>query len=486
MYNSKIKKILIANRAVPAVRILHTCRDRKIKTVAVYSTPDRLAQHVTMADTAIHIGEAPPRESYLNINRIVSAAIESGADAVHPGWGFLAENEHFAKEVINAGLTWIGPSPEVIRAMGDKREAKRIAAEADVPLIPGINDVTDPEAIKFWMKENNINYPIMIKSSASGGGKGMLKVESDDKIKSAIYKVQSEGMKFFGDDSILIEKYIERGRHLEVQIVADQHGNMLHLLERECTIQRRNQKIIEEAPAPTLDDELRQQLYSAAIRLMKRIEYTSAGTVEFLFDSKTRQFYFLEVNTRLQVEHGTTELLTGLDIVALMIDIASGKTLPFKQSQIHPNRWALEARLNAEDPVTFNPSYGTLTRLFSPQGPAVRISPGYYEGAEIPPYYDSLIMLIKATGADREDAIRVLDRSISRNLRIEGVKTLAPLLLSIIRHPKFIAGEYSTRFIEENMEELVSMFKEKDSEDELIKIARYVAEVSALGTPKWI
>ncbi len=486
METRKIEKILVANRAVPAVRILHTCRDRKIKTVAVYSTPDRLAQHVIMADTAVHIGEAPPRESYLNIDRIVHAALESGADAVHPGWGFLAENPHFAQAVINAGLAWIGPPPEVIRVMGDKREAKRMAAAAEVPLIPGIEDVTDPEAIKAWMKKENIPYPLMIKSSVSGGGKGMLKVEHDDEIEPAIDRVRSEGMKFFGDDSILIEQYIERGRHLEVQIVADQHGNILHLFERECTIQRRNQKIIEEAPAPTLDDDLRQQLYAAALRLMKTINYSSAGTVEFLFDTRTRRYYFLEVNTRLQVEHGITELLTGLDIVALMIDIARGKPLPLTQSQVRPNRWALEVRLNAEDPVTFNPSYGTLTRLFSPQGPAVRISPGYYEGAEIPPFYDSLIMLIKATGVDREGAIRVMDRSISRNLRIEGVKTLAPLLLSIIRHPKFIAGEYSTRFIEENMEELVSMFKEKDSEDELLKIARYVAEVSALGTPKWI
>lgn len=482
----KIEKILVANRTVPAVRILHTCRDRKIGTVAVYSTPDRLAQHVMMADVAVHIGEAPPRDSYLNIERIIDASLKTGADAVHPGWGFLSENEKFASAVVDSGLIWIGPSPEVIRVMGDKREAKRIAAEADIPLIPGINDETDPEAIKDWMKRENIVYPLMIKSSASGGGKGMLKVENEGQIKPALDQVRSEGMKFFDDDSVLIEKYIERGRHLEVQIVADEDGSIVHLFERECTIQRRNQKIIEEAPAPTLDDELRQQLYAAAIRLMKRINYTSAGTVEFLFDSKSRQFYFLEVNTRLQVEHGITELLTGLDIVALMIDIAMGKPLPIKQSQVHPNRWALEARLNAEDPVTFSPSYGTLTRLFSPQGPAVRISPGYYEGADIPPYYDSLIMLIKATGVNRDGAIRVLDRSISRNLRIEGVKTLAPLLLSIIRHPKFIAGEYSTRFLEENMEELVSKFKEKDNEDEMRKIARYVAEVSALGTPKWI
>ncbi len=481
-----IKKILVANRAVPAVRIMHTCRDRKIKTVAVYSTPDRLAQHVSMADSAVHIGDAPPRDSYLNIDKIIRAAKDSGADAVHPGWGFLSENEEFASRVMEAGLTWIGPSPGVIRAMGDKIEAKRIAAEVDVPLIPGINDVVEPDKIIRWMKEENVTYPLMIKSSASGGGKGMLKVDSDEGLQAALDQVRSEGLKYFGNDSVLIEKYIERGRHIEVQIVADKFGSVVHLFERECTIQRRNQKIIEEAPAPTLNDQLRQKFYETAVRLMKKINYTSAGTVEFLYDSKTGRFYFLEVNTRLQVEHGITELLTGLDIVGIMIDVAMGKPLPFDQSEVRSNRWALEARLNAEDPISFNPSYGTLTRLFSPQGPAVRISPGYYEGAEIPPFYDSLIMLIKATGKDRADAIRVMDRSISRNLRIEGVKTLAPLLLSIIRHPKFIDGRYSTRFIEEHMDELVSMFKEKDSEDEILKIARYVAERSALGDPKWI
>jgi acetyl/propionyl-CoA carboxylase alpha subunit len=482
----KIEKVLVANRGVPAVRIMHTCRDRKIKTAAVYSTPDRLAHHVVMADTAYHIGDAPPGDSYLNIDKIIRAALQANADAVHPGWGFLAENDLFARRVQEAGLVWIGPPPEVIRAVGDKIESKKMAVHCAIPVIPGISNITGEAEIVKWMEQESIDFPIMIKASASGGGKGMLKVENRTQIPEVLTRVKSEGARFFGDDTLLVEKYIERGRHIEVQIVADFHGHLVHLYERECTIQRRNQKIIEEAPSPTLDEELREELCSAALKLMRKIGYVSAGTVEFLFDSAHRKYYFLEVNARLQVEHGITELVTGLDIVGIMIDVAAGKPLAFQQSDIRPNRWALEVRLNAEDPRTFSPSFGTISRLYSPQGPAVRLSPGYYEGAEIPPYYDSLIMLLMATGADREDAIRVMDRAISKNLRIEGVKTLIPLLLSIIRHPKFIAGEFSTRFIEEHLDELISMFIEKESEDEMLKIARYVAEISALGTPKWI
>lgn len=482
----KINKILIANRGVTAVRIMHTCRDRKIPTTAVYSTPDRLAHHVFMADSAIHIGEAPPLESYLNMEKMIAAAIQSKSDAIHPGWGFLAENPVFAKMVQDAGLIWIGPSPEVIKSLGDKIQAKKLAQKANVPTIPGIINVTNTEQIKKWMKKENIRYPIMIKAVAGGGGKGMVKVSSEDELARAFQQARSEALKAFGDERVLVEKYIELGRHIEVQVVADEYGNVVHLYERECTIQRRNQKIIEEAPSPSINEDLRREICFTAVRLMREIGYTSAGTVEFLFDSSTRKFYFLEVNTRLQVEHGITELITGLDIVGIMIDVAMKKKLAFKQSDIMPNRWALEVRMNAEDPKTFSPSFGKITRLQVPQGPGVRIATGVYEGADIPPYYDSLFMLVITAGVDREDAIRVMDRALSRNLRVEGVKTLAPLLLSIIRHPAFIAGEYSTRFIEEHMDELISMFKEKNSEDEVLKIARYVAEISALGPQKWM
>lgn len=482
----EIKKILIANRGVTAVRIMHTCRDRKIPTTAVYSTPDRLAHHVFMADFAVHIGEAPPAESYLNMEKMIAAALQSGSDAIHPGWGFLAENHKFAQMVIDAGLTWIGPPPQVIEALGDKIQAKNLAQKASVPTIPGIIDVMNVDQIKKWMKQDKVSFPIMIKAVAGGGGRGMVKVEDKGQLVQAFAQARSEALKSFGDDRVLVEKYIERGRHIEVQVVGDEDGNIVHLYERECTIQRRNQKIIEEAPSPSIDDDLRREICFTATRLMREIGYTSAGTVEFIFDSNTKRYYFLEVNTRLQVEHGITELITGLDIVGIMIDVAMGKKLPFKQADIHPNRWALEVRLNAEDPRNFSPSFGTITRLQVPQGPAVRIAAGAYEGADIPPYYDSLFMLLMTAGADRSDAIRVMDRSLSRNLRVEGVRTLAPLLLSIIRHPGFKAGEFSTRFIEENMEDLVARFKEKNSEDEVLKIARYVAEISALGPQAWM
>lgn len=482
----EIQKILIANRGVPAVRIMHTCRDRKIPTTAVYSAPDRLAHHVFMADAAVNIGEAPPAESYLNMEKLIRAARQSGSDAIHPGWGFLAENEVFAQKVTDAGLTWIGPSPQVIRMMGDKIQAKVLAEKANVPTIPGISNVTDVEQIRKWMDSAKVAFPIMIKAAAGGGGKGMVKVENHDQMAQAFAQARSEARKSFGDETVLVEKYIERGRHIEVQIVADQHGNVVHLFERECTIQRRNQKIIEEAPSPSLDAALRQEICSTATRLMREIGYTTAGTVEFIFDSATKKFYFLEVNTRLQVEHGITELITGLDVVGIMIDVAQGKKLPFTQSDIRPNRWALEVRLNAEDPKTFSPSFGTITRLQVPMGPNVRVASGAYEGADIPPYYDSLFMLLMTAGADRKDALRVMDRSLGRNLRVEGVKTLQPLLLSIIRHPSFIEGDFSTRFIEEHMDQLVSMFRDHDSEDEVLKIARYVAEISALGPQKWM
>jgi acetyl/propionyl-CoA carboxylase alpha subunit len=482
----EIKKILIANRGVTAVRIIHTCRDRKIPTTAVYSTPDRLAHHVFMADSAVHIGEAPPVESYLNMEKMIAAAIQSRSDAVHPGWGFLAENHTFAQMVIDAGLQWIGPPPKVIEALGDKIQAKYLAKKANVPTIPGIIDVMSVDQITKWMKHDRVTFPIMIKAVAGGGGRGMVKVEHKNQLVQSFAQARSEALKSFGDDRVLVEKYIERGRHIEVQVVGDDEGNIVHLYERECTIQRRNQKIIEEAPSPSIDDDLRREICFTATRLMREIGYTSAGTVEFIFDSTTKKYYFLEVNTRLQVEHGITELITGLDIVGIMIDVATGKKLPFKQTDIHPNRWALEVRLNAEDPRNFSPSFGTITRLQVPQGPGVRIASGAYEGADIPPYYDSLFMLLITAGADRADAIRVMDRTLSRNLRVEGVKTLAPLLLSIIRHPAFKAGEFSTRFIEENMEDLISMFKEKNSEDEVLKIARYVAKISALGPQPWM
>lgn len=482
----KIKKVLIANRGVPAVRIMNTCRDKKIKSVAIYSTPDRLAYHVFLADEAVHIGEAPPQESYLNMEKIIEVALKKGCDAIHPGWGFLAENPDFAEMVESAGLIWVGPPPKVIRLMGDKIRAKKIAQRANIPTIPALLKINTIEDVLKWMEEEEIEFPIMIKAAAGGGGKGMVRVDRKEAIPLALEKAKSEARKAFGDDTIFVEKYIQKGRHIEVQICADKYGNIVHLYERECTIQRRNQKILEEAPSPSINDDLRQEICFTAIRLMREIEYYSAGTVEFLLDPQTKKFYFLEVNTRLQVEHGITELATGLDIVSLMFDIAEGNKLPFSQEDIFPNRHAIEVRINAEDPKNFNPSFGTITRLEIPQGPGIRVSSGVYEGAEVPPYYDSLIMLVMAAGADREEAIRVMDRALSRGLRVEGIKTTAPLLLSIIRHPEFIKGNYSTRFIDEHYHELLAMFKEKTPEDEVLKIAQYIAEISALGPQSWM
>ncbi len=482
----KIKRMLIANRGVPAVRIIHTCRDRGIPTVAIYSTPDRLAHHVMMADKAVHIGEAPPAESYLNMEKIIDAALETKSDAVNPGWGFLAENADFAQMVIDSGLKWVGPNPKVIRIMGDKIEAKRLAQKANVPTIPGISDVQDVDQITQWMDAEGVEYPIIIKAAAGGGGKGMVKVADAAELPMALAQAKSEAKKSFGSDVLLAEKYIERGRHIEVQIVSDNFGNVFHLFERECTLQRRNQKIIEEAPSPSIDENIRHEICFTAVRLMREIAYNTAGTVEFIFDSSTKKFYFLEVNTRLQVEHGVTELITGLDIVGLMIDVVEGSELALKQENIHMNRWALEVRVNAEDPKTFSPSFGTITRLQVPTGPGVRVATGVYEGADIPPYYDSLVMLLMTSGRTRDGAIKVMDRTLSRNFRAEGVKTLAPLLLSIIRHEAFKRGEFSTRFIEAHLDELVSTFRETDSQDEVLKIAKYVAEITALGPQEWM
>lgn len=481
-----IQKVLVANRGVPAVRIMHTCRDRKIATTAVYSTPDRLAHHVYMADSAVYIGEAPPAQSYLNGERIIEAAHASKADAIHPGWGFLSENPEFAQNVIDEGFLWIGPPPGVIKMLGDKIQAKKIAQKASVPVIPGISPVDDVKDINEWMEKKSVAFPIIIKAAAGGGGKGMVRVDGEGELVNAFNQAQSEAFKSFGDKRVMAEKYIEHGRHIEVQIVADMYGSVVHLFERECTLQRRHQKIIEEAPSPSLRDDLRREICFAAVRIMREVRYVSAGTVEFIFDAPNREFYFLEVNTRLQVEHGITELITGVDIVGMMLDIAMGKELNVKQSDIRPNRWALEVRLNAENPKNFNPSFGKITRLLVPQGPGVRIASGVYEGADIPPYYDSLIMLLITAGVDRDDAIRVMDRALGRNLRIEGVKTLAPLLLALIRHPAFAAGEFSTHFIEAHMEELIAAFRDRNSEDEVLKVAQYVAEISALGPQKWM
>jgi acetyl-CoA carboxylase biotin carboxylase subunit/propionyl-CoA carboxylase alpha chain len=465
---------------------MHTCRDRKIPTTAVYSTPDRLGHHVFMADKTVHIGEAPPVESYLNMERILQAAEETGANAIHPGWGFLAENAAFARMVMDAGLIWVGPPPEVIEGMGDKSRAREVAIKAGVPVIPGTDKVESAADALKWMDEARVDYPIMVKAVAGGGGRGLVRVNREEELEQAISQASSEAEKAFGNGALILEKFIKDAKHIEVQVIADQEGNTFHLYERECTIQRRNQKVLEEAPSPSLSEELRQEICTQAVNLTKAMSYYSVGTVEFIFDTATRKFYFLEVNTRLQVEHGITELTTGYDLVSLMIDVADGKPLGISQDDIKPNRWAMEARLNAEDPETLAPSFGRIRRLRTPEGPNVRVASGIYQGASVPPYYDSLLMLIMTAGHDREDALNVMDRALGRSLRVEGVKTLKPLLISIIRHQAFRSGDFSTRFIDDNIHELITTFREPTAEDELLKIAQYLAEVSALGPRSWI
>ncbi|MGD8353697.1 MAG: biotin carboxylase N-terminal domain-containing protein [Pseudomonadota bacterium] len=465
---------------------MHTCRDLKIPTTAVYSTPDRLGHHVFMADKTVHIGEAPPVESYLNMERLIQAAEETGSNAIHPGWGFLAENAAFAHMVMDAGLIWVGPPPEVIEGMGDKAQARQMAIKAGVPVIPGTENVTTASDARKWMEEADVDFPIMVKAVAGGGGRGLVRVNRAEELEMAISQASSEAEKSFGSGALILEKFIEDAKHIEVQVLADKSGNTLHLYERECTIQRRNQKVLEEAPSPSLSEELRHEICTQAVNLTRAMNYFSVGTVEFILDSATGKFYFLEVNTRLQVEHGITEITTGYDLVGLMLDVADGKTLDLTQDDIKPNRWAIEARLNAEDPETLAPSFGRIRRLRTPEGPNVRVASGVYQGASVPPYYDSLLMLIMSAGHDREDALNVMDRALGRSLRVEGVKTLKPLLISIIRHPAFRSGDFTTNFIDMNFQDLIKAFREPTVEDEILKVAQYLAEVSALGPRTWV
>jgi acetyl-CoA carboxylase biotin carboxylase subunit/propionyl-CoA carboxylase alpha chain len=439
-----------------------------------------------MADKTVHIGEAPPVESYLNMERLIQAAEETGSNAIHPGWGFLAENAAFAHMVMDAGLIWVGPPPEVIEGMGDKAQARQMAIKAGVPVIPGTENVTTASDARKWMEEADVDFPIMVKAVAGGGGRGLVRVNRAEELEMAISQASSEAEKSFGSGALILEKFIEDAKHIEVQVLADKSGNTLHLYERECTIQRRNQKVLEEAPSPSLSEELRHEICTQAVNLTRAMNYFSVGTVEFILDSATGKFYFLEVNTRLQVEHGITEITTGYDLVGLMLDVADGKTLDLTQDDIKPNRWAIEARLNAEDPETLAPSFGRIRRLRTPEGPNVRVASGVYQGASVPPYYDSLLMLIMSAGHDREDALNVMDRALGRSLRVEGVKTLKPLLISIIRHPAFRSGDFTTNFIDMNFQDLIKAFREPTVEDEILKVAQYLAEVSALGPRTWV
>lgn len=441
------KKILIANRGEIAVRVIRACRDMGITSVAVFSEPDRASLHVRLADEAYPIGPAASNQSYLVIEKIIDAARESGAEAIHPGYGFLAENPVFAKSCADNGIVFIGPPPSAIEMMGDKMAARKAMIAAGVPVVPGTEEPIQDEKTALKTAKR-IGYPVLIKAAAGGGGKGMRVVASADDIKASIRGAKSEAGSAFGDDRIYIEKYLSRPRHIEIQVMADSHGNCVYLGERECSIQRRHQKVIEEAPSPMVDPEMREKMGKAAVAAAKAAGYINAGTVEFLADDD-KNFYFLEVNTRLQVEHPVTELVTGLDLAVEQIHIAAGEKLSFSQEEIKIDGHAIECRIYAEDPSSgFLPSTGTLRGYHEPAGPGVRIDSGVYEGAEISVYYDPMISKLLTHGKDRKQAIERMKRALEE-YRISGVTTNIEFHKTILNHPEFVAGHLSTHFIDD-------------------------------------
>ena len=442
------KKLLIANRGEIACRIMRTARRMGIATVAVYSEADAGALHTRLADEAVPIGPAPAAKSYLNAAAIIRAGKKTGADAVHPGYGFLAENADFARELAKAGIVFIGPPPAAIATMGDKIESKKLAARVGVTVIPG-DAAAAGDAGKAARSARRIGYPVMIKASAGGGGKGMRLAHDEGELRRGFAAAVREAESSFGDGRVFVEKFIEDPRHIEIQVLADDFGNVIHLGERECSIQRRHQKVIEEAPSPFLDAKTRKAMGAQAVALARAVKYVSAGTVEFIVDSK-RNFYFLEMNTRLQVEHPVTELVTGLDIVELMIRITAGEALPITQAQVRPKGWAVEARIYAEDPgAGFLPSAGRLVRyLPPPEHDHLRLDSGVEEGSDIPVHYDPMMAKLIAWGPDREAAIARLGRGLDAFI-IRGVAHNVGFLANIMAHPRFIEGRLSTSFIDE-------------------------------------
>ncbi len=441
----KFKKILIANRGEIAVRVMRACREMGIGTVAVYSEADRAALHVRYADEAYFIGPSPSRESYLKMDTIIAVAKRAGADAIHPGYGFLSENAAFATACKDAGIVFIGPPAEAITAMGEKTSARRVAVLAGVPVVPGaLHPLADNEAI--LVEAQRIGFPLMLKAAAGGGGKGLRLVHKAEDLEPAVLRARSEAKSAFGDDSLYIERAILKPRHIEIQVLADTHGNAVHLFERECSVQRRHQKIIEESPSPFLTPELRAKMGALAVALVKSVGYVNAGTLEFLVD-ENREPYFLEMNTRLQVEHPITEMVTGIDLVRMQIRVAQGVVLPLTQKDITQTGHAIECRVCAEDPeANFIPNPGRIESLRVPGGPGVRDDSGVYEGFEVPMFYDPLISKLVVHAETREAAIARMLRAVSE-YRITGIKTTLPFFDRALRHPKFIEGDYDTGFV---------------------------------------
>lgn len=439
-------KILIANRGEIAIRIMRACRELGIQTVAVYSEADKDSLHVQFADEAILLGEASAKESYLNVEKLIRAALDTQADAVHPGYGFLSENASFAAAVESANLTFIGPSADSIRAMGDKAESKILMKRAGVPTVPGYEGLETYD--DFQKAADEIGYPVLVKAAAGGGGKGMRVVNEGSELKEAIELAKREALNAFGDERLLVEKYLADAHHIEIQVFGDQHGNLIHLFERECSVQRRHQKIIEESPSPLLTPEIRARMGEAAVRAAKTVNYFNAGTVEFIFDPKTSQYYFLEMNTRLQVEHPVTELVTGLDLVRWQIRIAAGKKFPFQQEDIHQHGHAIECRVYAEDPANgFLPSTGKLLQFIQPYGPGVRVDSGFTLGSDVTHFYDPLLAKLIVHAENREAAIQRMQTAL-HDLVVHGVVTNIDFMRAVLTTDDFKHGNVSTRWVE--------------------------------------
>jgi acetyl-CoA carboxylase biotin carboxylase subunit len=457
MPKRRIGKVLIANRGEIACRVMRACRELDLPTVAVYSEADRDAVHVRMADEAVPIGPPPAKDSYLRGEKILEAAKVTGADAIHPGYGFLSENAAFAEACAAAGLTFIGPPASAITAMGGKTSARALMQAAGVPVVPGDNGAGGKGFATFEEARaaaGRIGYPVMLKAAAGGGGRGMRLVETEDKLEAALAGAKRESKAAFGDDTIYLEKAIVRARHIEIQVFGDEHGQAVHLFERDCSVQRRNQKVIEEAPSPALDDATRARMGEVAVRAARSVGYVGAGTIEMLYDQTSKSFYFLEMNTRLQVEHPVTELVTGVDLVRWQLAVAQGEPLPLAQEQITRKGAAIECRVYAEDAVKFLPSPGTITSLRVPAGPGVRDDSGVTAGSVISVYYDPMISKLCTFGPDRRAAVERMRRALAE-YHVGGIRTNLAFHRQVMRHPAFLAGDYDTGFIERHKSELL-------------------------------
>jgi acetyl-CoA carboxylase, biotin carboxylase subunit len=442
-----IKKLLIANRGEIAVRIIRACREMGIESVAVFSEADREALHVQLADEAYCIGPKLSKDSYLNVTNLISVAKLTACDAIHPGYGFLAENADFAELCRECNITFVGPSPEAITKMGTKDIARETMREAGVPIVPGSTGIINniDEALELVSR---IEYPVIIKATAGGGGKGIRVAKNEQELVKGISITQQEALTAFGNPGVYIEKYIEDFRHVEIQVLADSYGNTIHLGERDCSIQRRLQKLLEETPSPALDGEIRAEMGNAAVKAAKAVDYSGAGTVEFIYDYRNRKYYFMEMNTRIQVEHPVTEMVTGIDLIKEQIRVASGERLTINQQDVTFTGWAIECRINAENPEkNFMPSAGKIKMYLPPGGFGVRIDSAAYPGYTIPPYYDSMIAKVITYGNSREEAISRMKRALSEFV-IEGIHTTIPFHLKLLEHEKFVEGQFNTKFLE--------------------------------------